>query len=100
MEDKYGALPESGFHDDEFQEVTKHPDYGDALRLIRDAALNEEYRSVSQYEGTVSELFRDFSINYGPVALDVLNEWINSSDCVKVRSTQHLLGDSYLGLLR
>jgi hypothetical protein len=97
MEDKYSALPGSGFHDDEFQEVTKHPDYGDALRLIRDAALNEEHRSVSQYEGTVSELFRDFSINYGPVALDVLNEWINSSACVRVRSAQHLLGDSYLG---
>lgn len=97
MLDNFGGLPESGFHDDKFQEVAHHPDYLDALRLLRDAALNEEYRSSLIYEDTLSELFRDFSLNYGPASLEVLNEWINSGDCAKVRSALYLLGDSYLG---
>lgn len=97
MLDKFGGLPESGFHDDKFQEVANHPDYLAALRLLRDAALNDEYRSALIYEDTLSELFRDFSLNYGPASLEVLNEWIDSGDCAKVRSASHLLADSYLG---
>jgi hypothetical protein len=97
MLDKFGGLPESGFHDDKFQEVANHPDYLDALRLLRDAALNDEYRSALIYEDTLSELFRDFSLNFGPASLEVLNEWINSGDCDKVRSARYLLGDTYLG---
>jgi hypothetical protein len=97
MLDKFGGLPESGFHDDKFQEVAKRADYLNALRLLRDAALNDEYISALMYEDTLSELFRDFSLNYGPASLKVLNEWIDSGDCAKVRSASHLLGDSYLG---
>jgi hypothetical protein len=82
---------------DKFQEVAKRADYLNALRLLRDAALNDEYISALMYEDTLSELFRDFSLNYGPASLKVLNEWIDSGDCAKVRSASHLLGDSYLG---
>jgi hypothetical protein len=97
MLDKFGGLPESGFHDDKFQEVANHLDYLDALRILRDAALNEEYLSALIYEDTLSELFRDFSLNYGPASLEVLNEWINSGHCAMVQSALYLLGDSYLG---
>jgi hypothetical protein len=93
----FGALPESGFHEDKFQEVQNHPEYYDALRLLRNAALSEEYRSGLLYEDTLSELFRAFTLNYGPASLDVLNEWIESEDCNKVEAAVDLLGDSYLG---
>lgn len=56
--DNFGGLPQSGFHDDKFKQVADHPDYRDALRLLRDAALNEEYRSALIYEDTLSELFQ------------------------------------------
>lgn len=95
--DNFGGLPESGFHDDKFQAVADHPDYLDALRLLRDAALNEEYSSALIYEDTLPELFRDFSLNYSPASLEVLKEWIDSGDCDKVRAAVNLLGDSYLG---
>ncbi len=95
--DKFGGLPESGFHDEKFQEVANHRDYRDALRLLRDAALNEEYRWALIYEDTLSELFRDFSLNYCFASLEVLNEWIDSGDCIKVRAAVYLLGDTYLG---
>jgi hypothetical protein len=95
--DNFGGLPASGFHDDKLQEVANHPDYPNALRLIRDAALSKEYHSGLLWEDTLSELFRDFSLNYGPTSLEVLNEWINSVDCTLVQSTLHLLSDTYLG---
>jgi hypothetical protein len=95
--DKFGGLPKSGFHDDKFQEVANHPGYCDALRLLRDAALCEEYCGSLLYEDTLSELFRDFSLNYSQASLEVLNEWINSGDCVRVKAARHLLGDTYLG---
>jgi hypothetical protein len=95
--DKFGGLPESGFHDEKLQEVANHPDYRDALRFLRDAALNEEYRWALIYEDTLSELFRDFSLNYSSASLEVLNEWIDSGDCIKVRAAVYLLGDTYLG---
>jgi hypothetical protein len=97
MIDTFGGLPQSGFHDEVFKQVVKHPNYGDALRLIRDAAISERYKSVSLYEDTLSELFHDFSLNYGPASLDVLNEWINSGDCKKRTAVLELLDDSYLG---
>lgn len=92
--DSFGGLPESGFHDERFQEVASHPDYRDALRLIRDASLNEEYRWGLMYEDTLSELFRHFSLNFSPESLEVMNEWIDSGDCVKVRAAVYLLGDT------
>lgn len=95
--DEFEGLPESGFHDDKFREVASHPDYPAALRLIRDAALTDEYDSAPLWEDTLSELFRDFSLNYCPASLDVLNEWINSGDRTLVRSAMQLLGDTYLG---
>ena len=95
--DSFGGLPESGFHDDKFKEVANHPDYPNALRLIRDAALCKEYHSDLLWEDTLSELFHDFSLNYGPTSLEVLNEWINSGDCHLVQSALRLLGDTYLG---
>jgi hypothetical protein len=91
--DNFGGLPESGFHEEKFQEVVNNADYADALRLIRDAALNGDSRSSLLYEDTLSELFRDFSLNYSSSSLDVLNEWINSEDCQKVRTAIHLLDD-------
>lgn len=97
MIDTFGGLPESGFHQEEFKQVVKHPNYSDALRLIRDAVLSEKYTSVSLYEDTVSELFHEFSLNFGPMSLDVLNEWINSGDCEKLTAVLELLGDTYLG---
>jgi hypothetical protein len=95
--DKFGGLPQSGFHDEGFKEVAGHPDYHAALRVIRDAALDEEYRWALTHEDTLPELFRDFSLNYCPASLEILNEWIDSGDCVKVRTAVYLLGDTYLG---
>jgi hypothetical protein len=95
--DEFVGLPKSGFHDDRLREVVGHPDYPAALRLIRDAALTNEYNSALLWEDTLSELFRDFSLSYCSTSLDVLNEWIDSGDCRLVRSAMRLLGDTYLG---
>lgn len=95
--DAFNGLPESGFHQDDFKEVAGHPAYADALRLIRDAALDDAYQSPLLWEDTLSELFRDFSLNYGPTSLGVLGEWVDSGDCVRVRGALALLGDTYLG---
>lgn len=97
MIDNFGGLPQSGFHQEEFKQVAKHPNYCDALRLIRDAASSEQYRSVLIYEDTLSDLFHDFSLNFSHPSLDVLNEWINSGDCEKVTAVLELLEDTYLG---
>lgn len=95
--DVFGGLPSAGFHDERFKEVASHPEYPDALRLIRDAALSEEYGPALLLEDTLAELFRDFSINYGSESLEVLNEWINSDDCARVRAAMRLLDGTYLG---
>lgn len=100
MIDTFGGLPESGFHQEEFKQIVNHPDYSEALRLIRDAATSEEYTSVALYEDTVPELFRDFSLNFGPMSLDVLNEWINSGDCKRLTAGLELLEDTYLGFFK
>lgn len=44
--DQFTGLPQSSFHDEKFKEILNHPCYREALRLIRDAALNEDYSSV------------------------------------------------------
>jgi hypothetical protein len=93
----FAGLPRSGFHEKEFKEIENHPNYKAALRLIRDAALGEEYSSVLLHEDTLSELFRDFSLNFCPASLEVLDEWINLEDCVKLKAAMRLLGDTYLG---
>jgi hypothetical protein len=95
--ENFDALPEHGFYDERFQDVVNHPDYIAALRLIRDAALIEANRSTVQYDDTLSKLFREFSLNYGAVSLDVLDEWVNSGDCEKLQTALQLLGDTYLG---
>lgn len=95
--DDFDGLPESGFHDEQFQSVASHPDYANALRLIRDAALSDEYQSALLYKDTLPELFKEFSLNYCPTSLDVLDEWIDSGDCVKVQAAIKLLGNTYLG---
>lgn len=97
MIDTFGGLPQSGFHEEEFKQVGNHPNYCDALRLIRDAAISQQYSSVFLYEDTLSELFHDFSLNFSPSSLDVLNEWINSGDCEKLTAVLELLEDAYLG---
>jgi len=97
MIDTFRGLPQSGFHEEEFKLVVKHPNYCDALRLIRDAATSNQYRSVFLYEDTLSDLFRDFSLNFSPSSLDVLEEWINSGDSQKVTAVLELLEDIHLG---
>jgi len=89
----YEVLPEAGFHDEELKKIGEHPEYETALRLIRDAALQPE---VVQEE-TLSQLFRDFSLNFGTASLEILNEWIDSGDCVRVPKAMVLLKDSYMG---
>jgi hypothetical protein len=42
-------------------------------------------------------LFHDFSLNFCPASLEVLNEWIDSRDCEKVEAVLELLEDTYLG---
>jgi energy-coupling factor transporter ATP-binding protein EcfA2 len=97
LADKFGGLPESGFHDQKFQEVANHQNFKDALRVIRDAAASKAYSSGLLFEDTLSELFHDFSLNYSSASLEVLDEWINSGECTKVRAAMILLEDTYLG---
>jgi hypothetical protein len=97
MVDTFGGLPKSGFHSEEFRQVINHQEYRDALRLLRDAALDEYYSSAFLYEDTLSELFHDFSLSYGPLSLNVLDEWVNSGNCEKVTAVLELLGDTHLG---
>jgi hypothetical protein len=95
--DQFTGLPQSSFHDEKFKKILNHPGFREALRLIRDAALNEDYSSVGLYQDTVSELFCDFSLQYSSPALEVLNEWIDSGDCSRVRAAAELLEYTYLG---
>jgi hypothetical protein len=95
--DKFGGLPQSAFHDEKFQEVKNHPDFKAALRIIRDAAISEEHSSVFLYEDTLAQLFHDFSLNYSSESLEVLGEWIDSGDCMKVKAAMNLLEDTCLG---
>jgi hypothetical protein len=97
MVQKFGGLPEAGFHDEAFKKIASHPNFKDALRVIRDAALSEDYKTALLFEDTLSELFYDFSVNYSSAFLEVLEEWINSGDCTKVKATMTLLDDTYLG---
>lgn len=95
--DQFTGLPQSSFHDEKFKKILNHPGFKEALRLIRDAALNEDYSSIGLYQDTVSELFCDFSIHYSAPALEVLDEWIDSGDCSRVRAAAELLEYTYLG---
>lgn len=89
-------LPESVFYGEDFKEIQSHANYPNALRLIRDSVLADEYRSVSLYENRLSGLFHIFSINYNSISLDILNEWIDSGECIKLKAVASLLGDTYL----
>jgi hypothetical protein len=94
---KFGGLPEAGFHDEAFKQIASHPDFKDALRVIRDAALSDDYNTALLFQDTLSELFHDFSVNYSSASPEVLDEWINSEDRTKVRAAMRLLEDTYLG---
>ena len=98
VDNVFKALPEAGFHDEKLKTIENHADYPKALRYIRDASLDPRCRHDSVWQETLPELFRDFSLGFGSTSLEVLGEWIQSGDSVRIEAAADLLADSYMKL--
>ena len=94
----FRALPEAGFHDEKLNTIENHADYPKALRYIRDASLDPRCRHDSVWQETLPELFRDFSLGFGSTSLEVLGEWIQSDDPIRIKAAVGLLADSSMKL--
>lgn len=66
------------------------PDYQEILSEIRDLMLTEKMAATSY----LSNLFRLVSLDFNSVSLEILNEWINSGDSMKVEAAGQLLQDA------
>lgn len=62
-------------------------DYREILSEVRDLMMSEEMQSTSY----LSHLFRLISFNFNAISLEILNQWANSSDRVKVEAVGKLL---------
>ncbi|MCC6629571.1 MAG: hypothetical protein IT340_19500 [Chloroflexi bacterium] len=70
--------------------LATHPEYVAVLGTIRDAMLRDTW----QARWWIPRLFRTASLNYGQAGLDVLHEWIDSGDAVRIAAASRLLKEA------
>lgn len=84
----YRPLPFEGLPD--LAGVAESQNYGELLREVREYSI----KTTGSVIFWLPKLFADISSGFGPVALEVLNEWIDSSDEKKMKGVGRLLSDA------
>lgn len=87
----FEALPPLGLQE-KLEGLDAFSDYPDLLRLVRDRML--ETSNVLESFTYLPELFNAISLNFSPLALQILNEWIESGDAEKIEAASRLLKEA------
>lgn len=82
----YNPIPFSDF-DSKLSGIEKSSEYEDILKDIRDQSL----QNSSSYNFSLSELFKEISLDFNPTSLKVLEEWINSENAEKIQLVSSFL---------
>jgi hypothetical protein len=82
----YNPLPIMGFDKDVLKGFKESAEYENILRRICEFALEHKRNPW------ISSLFKASS-NFDPASLEILNEWIESQEYIKIEATRNLLKD-------
>lgn len=85
----YRPLPYEGLHED-LAGVSESENYAELLREVRDCSLKNTGPTIFW----LPKLFADISASYGPIALEVLSEWVDSGDEKKITGVSRLLSNA------
>ncbi|MGV8120659.1 MAG: DUF4365 domain-containing protein [Candidatus Xenobiia bacterium LiM19] len=93
-DDYFEAISAHGYHS-AFSEISSFPDLGILLTKIRDYSLSINALSMD----CLSHLFRYVSNGYCELSIEILLEWVNSKDEVKIAKIPDLLQAAHSGFI-
>ncbi|NJN14055.1 MAG: hypothetical protein HC815_41770 [Richelia sp. RM1_1_1] len=83
----YNPIPFSDFNS-KLSGIEKNSEYKEILREIRNQALKvfQKYKFwCNNHNHYISKLFKEISLEFNPISIKVLEEWIDSEDCEKFK---------------